>query len=157
MRDFSARAHLQAKARATLGICQILLEKTGRVMVGGRGGAGGHASASVPQSNDKYAVQKSAAIPVKFQTPLGIPILFAAVGAVGRSHVDALARSHARSSLQLQQGVPLVPVPVEARHHLCAGGSRSKRCSQLLVRQSQRLLSDARLQEDVFQVCEGTV
>lgn len=111
MTDFSAHAHLQAKARVRFGICQILPEKTGRVRVGRGGGM------PVPLFHsliDKYAVQKSAAIPVKFQTPLGIPILFAAVGAI--------AHSHARSSLQLQQGVPLVPVSVKARHHLCAGG-----------------------------------
>lgn len=40
---------------------------------------------------DKYAVHKNAAIPVKFQTPLGIPILFAAVGAGVLTHPQQLA------------------------------------------------------------------
>lgn len=44
---------------------------------------------------DKYSVQKSAANPEKFQTPLGLPILFAAVGAK-RAHTPTASLSSTR-------------------------------------------------------------
>lgn len=62
---------------------------------------------------DKYAVQKSAAIPETFQAPWESQYC---------SLLSVLMHSHTHRRLQLHQGVPLVPVTVKARHGLCAGG-----------------------------------
>lgn len=55
------------------------------------GGTGGMPVPLFHSPVDKCAVQESAAIPEKFQTPLGIPILFAAVGVNVLTHPQQLA------------------------------------------------------------------
>lgn len=88
MTDLSAHARLQAKARAKFGICQSSV-KDQWVRVGW--GACQCHCFTVQLINMQFK-KKSAAIPENFQTPpLGIPTLFAAVGANVLTHPRQLA------------------------------------------------------------------